>query len=114
MHDAIIWSVFMFLILVGTVAICYVIMLKLLIPKCNEEYYVIIPCNDKSRNVRKKAYGMRIKLNILCDDMNGNVLVLDHGISENEKEQLLEICNEYNKIYYVKDGYIKDYFDGRI
>ncbi len=114
MHDAIIWSVFMFLILVGTVAICYVIMLKLLLPKCDGNYYVIMPCNKDTLDVRKKAYGMRIKLNLLGDDINSKVVVLDDGIKDFEKEQLLEICKECNGIYYVKKGYIKDYFDGRI
>ncbi len=114
MHDAIIWSIFMFLILVGTVAICYVIMLKLLIPKYDENYYVILPFNKDSQNVRKKAYGMRIKLNLLCEDLNSKVVVVDYGMQSLEKEQLLEICKECNGIYYVKNEYIKDYFDGRI
>ncbi len=114
MHNALIWSVFMFLILVGTVAICYVIMLKLLIPKCNENCYIIIPCNKNTINIRKKAYSMRIKLNLLGEDLNSKIVVLDYGIQDTEKEDLLQICKECNGIYYVKDGYIKDYFDGRI
>ncbi len=114
MHDSIIWSVFVMLILFGTVAFCYMIMLKLLIQPHKEDYYVIIPCNSSSNDVRKKAYGMRMRLNIVGEDAHSKIVVLDYGIDEAEKEQLLEICKECNGIYYVKNEYLKDYFDGRI
>ena len=65
MFDSIIWFVFVVLILLGTVAICYLIMLKLLLSKMYNAYYVILPCNENSKDVRKKAYGMRIKLNFI-------------------------------------------------
>ncbi|MBQ8765989.1 MAG: hypothetical protein IJZ16_04235 [Clostridia bacterium] len=114
MLDSIIWSVFVLLILLGTVAFCYVIMLKLLVPKIKEDYFVIIPCDKASVDVRKKAYGMRMRLNIFGEDVHSKIIVLDYGIDEDEKEQLLEICKECNGIYYVKNQYLKDYFDGRI
>lgn len=114
MLDSIIWSVFVFLILLGTVAICYLIMLKLLLPKTDSTYYVILPCDKNTKNVRKKAYGMRIKLNIINEDINSKIVVLDYGMSNHEKEDLLNICKECNGIYYVKNEFLKDYLDGRI
>ena len=114
MLDSIIWSVFVLLILVGTVAFCYMIMLKLLIPKCDEDYYVIIPCYKTSVDIRKKAYGMRMRLNIVGEDIHSKVVILDYGVDDDEKEQLLEICKECNGIYYISNEYLKDFFDGRI
>ena len=114
MLDSIIWSIFVVLILFGTVAFCYVIMLKLLVPKQKEDYYVIIPCNKSSTQIRKKAYGMRMRLNILGEDAHSKIIVLDYGVNDDEKENLLEICKECNGIYYVKRDFLKDYFDGRI
>ena len=114
MLDSVIWSVFVVLILFGTVAICYTIMLKLLLPKTDNEYYVIIPCDKTSKDIRNKAYGMRIKLNIINEDVNSKIVVLDYGMSNQEKEDLLNICKECNGIYYVKNEYLKDYLDGRI
>lgn len=114
MLDSIIWSVFVLLILVGTVAFCYLIMLKLLVPKCKEDYYVIIPCDNNTTNVRKKAYGMRMMLSVVGEDTHSKIVVLDYGIDDKEKEELLQICRECNGIYYVKNDYLKDYFDGRI
>lgn len=114
MLDSIIWSVFVLLILFGTVAFCYVIMLKLLVPKQKDDYYVIIPCDVTSTEVRKKAYGMRMRLNIIGEDIHSKIVILDYGIDDDEKEQLLEICKECNGIYYVENDYLKDYFDGRI
>ncbi len=114
MLDSIIWSIFVVLILIGTVAFCYIIMLKLLVPSHKDDYYVVIPCNNYSDNIRKKAYGMRMRLNILGEDIYSKIVILDYGIDEREKEHLMEICKECNGIYYVKNDYLKDYFDGRI
>ena len=114
MLDSVIWSVFVVLILFGTVAICYLIMLKLLLPKTDNSYYVILPCNNSSKDVRKKAYGMRIKLNFINEDINSKIVVLDNGMNNDEKEDLLNICKECNGIYYVKNEYLKDFLDGRI
>ena len=114
MLDSIIWSIFVALILFGTVAFCYMIMLKLLVPKEKEDYYVIIPCNGSSMLIRKKAYRMRIRLNILGEDIHSKIVILDYGINDEEKDQLLEICKECNGIYYVKNDCLKDFFDGRI
>ncbi len=114
MLDSIIWSVFVMLILFGTVAFCYIIMLKLLVSPHKEDYYVIMPCNNSSVDIRKKAYGMRMRLNILGEDVHSKIVILDYGIDKTEKERLLEICKECNGIYYVENQYLKDYFDGRI
>ena len=114
MLDSIIWSIFVFLILIGTVAICYLIMLKLLLPKKESSFYVVIPCDDSTDDVRKKAYGMRIKLNIINEDINGKIVVVDYGMNEKEKLDLLQICKECNGIYYVEKECLKDFLDGRI
>ena len=110
MFDAFVWSVFVFLILLGTVAFCYIIMLKLLLPN----YYIFIPCNKNTTNVREKAYSTRLKLSLLGEDLYGKVVVLDCGITDKEKEELNEISKEYNGIYCVKQEEIKEFFDGRI
>ena len=114
MHDAFIGSVFVALILIGTVAICYLIMLKLLLPKTKTDYYIFLPQNKNSVGVRRLAYGTRIKLNLMGDDRHSKIVVLDCGITQEERENLLPICKESNGIYLVKKEYIKDYFDGRI
>ncbi len=114
MLDAFIGTVFVALILIGTVAICYLIMLKLLLPKTKSDYYIFLPQNKNSVGVRRLAYGTRIKLNLMGDDCHSKIIILDCGISEEEKENLLPICKESNRIYLVQEDYIKDYFDGRI
>ena len=98
MLDSIIWSVFVLLILFGTVAFCYMIMLKLLVPKQKEDYYVIIPCDKSSTQIRKKAYGLRMRLSIFGEDIHSKIVVLDYGIDDDEKEQLLEINERLNQI----------------
>ena len=114
MLDAFVGSVLLTLTLIGTVAICYIIMLKLLIPKNDGIYYIVLPCYQNTKNVRKKAYGTRIKLNLLGEDYYSRVVVLDCGITEEEKADLLTMCKESNGIYLVPKEYLKDYFDGRV
>ena len=112
--DAFVWSIFMVLILLGTVAFCYIIMLKLLLPKCKGEYFVLLPYNEKSVNIRNTVYGTRLKLNLYGDGIISKIIVLDCGICDKEKGDLLEICRECNGIYYIKQEDIKEFFDGRI
>lgn len=114
MFSAFVGTIFVGLILLGTVAICYVIMLKLLLPKTDRDYYIILPCDKDTADVRKKAYGMRIKLNLLGDDLHSKILVLDNGITEDELKNLSEICKDSNGIYIVKKENLKDIFDGRV
>ena len=58
--------IFMLLVLIGTVAICYYVMLKLLLPKRNHNFYILIPCDSNSEKVREYACEMRVKLNFLA------------------------------------------------
>ena len=53
-------------------------------------------------------------VNIINEDINSKIVVLDYGMSNHEKEDLLNICKECNDIYYVKNEFLKDYLDGRI
>lgn len=114
MFDAFIWSIFVVLILLGTVAFCYIIMLKLLLPKYKQEYYVLLPYNEQSVNIRNTVYGTRLKLNLYGDGVISKIIVLDCGICDMEKENLLEICKECNGIYYLKQEDIKEFINGRV
>ena len=114
MFDAFVWSVFVFLILLGTVAFCYIIMLKLLLQKSDRNYYIFIPCNQNTTKIREKAYSTRLKLSLLGEDLYGKVVILDCGITDKEKEEITEISKEYNGIYCIRHEDIKEFFDGRI
>lgn len=113
MFNAIIMSVFMCLILFGTVAFCYVLMLKLLLPKNNDNYYVFIQCDECSKDIRKQVYGTRLKFNLIGDEKCSKIVVLDAGISQEERENLIEICSDCNGIYLIPQESIKDFIDGR-
>ena len=114
MFEVLLWSFFLCSTLVGIVAFCYMIMLKLLIPKSKKDFFVFLPCDITTCDVRKRAYALRLKLNLMGEDMHGKIVVLDGGMCENERDNLLEICKESNGIYLVNKEYIKDFLDGRI
>lgn len=113
MLNAFVGSVFVGLILLGTVAICCLIMLKLLLPRTDSDYYIIIPCDKDTVGVRKQAYAFRIKHNLMGDDNHSKIVVLDNGITDAEKEALLPICKESNGIYLIGKENFKDFLDGR-
>ena len=114
MFEAVIGSVLLCITLLGIVAFCYSIMLKLLIPKSQKDFYVFLPCDANSSGVRKTAYALRLKLCIMGEDSHGKVVVLDNGICKKEKDNLIEICRESNGIYIVNKECLKDFLDGRI
>lgn len=114
MFSAFTGTLFTLLILIGTVAICYCFMLKLLLPKQKRDYYIILPCDKDTKKVREKAYGMRLKLNLLGDDLQSKVVVLDGGIDDGEKEHFMKICKDCNGIYIIEKDKLKDFFDDRI
>ena len=114
MFEAVIGSVLLCITLIGIVAFCYSIMLKLLISKSQKDFYVFLPCDANSSGVRKIAYALRLKLSIIGEDSHGKVVVLDNGICKKEKDNLIEICRESNGIYLVNKECLKDFLDGRI
>ena len=114
MLEALIGSFFLCLTLLGIVAFCYIIMLKLLIPKSKKDFFVFLPCNITSCDVRKRAYALRMKLNLMGEDAHGKIVVLNSGMSEIEKDDILEICKENNGIYFVEEEHLKDFFNGRV
>lgn len=114
MLEALIGSFFLCSTLLGIVAFCYIIMLKLLISKSKKDFFVFLPCNITSCDVRKRAYALRMKLNLMGEDAHGKIVVLDSGMSETEKDDILEICKESNGIYFVEEEHLKDFFNGRV
>ena len=114
MFEALLGSVLLCITLLGIVAFCYTIMLKLLIHKSQKDFYVFLPCDITSCNVRKTAYALRMKLNLMGEDVHGKVVVLDRGMCKEEIDNLLEICRENNGIYFVNKDCLKDFLDGRI
>lgn len=114
MLSALVGTVFVGLILLGTVAICYGFMLKLLLPKTDRDYYIFMPCDKETKGIRKKAYGLRIKLNLFGDDAHSKIYVVDNGLTSEEKDGLSAICKESNGIYIIDRETLKDFFDGRI
>lgn len=99
--------------LMSIVIISTFFLFKLLMPKKKCDYFICIPCDDKSENVRCLAYGARLKLN-LCGECENNVLVIvDNGISDKELQETLDLCSQTDGITVVKKEDLKDFINGR-
>ena len=105
---------FVMLIMIGTVALCYGALISMIMPKNLDIHFVLMPFNEKSVNIRKKVYGLRMKLNITGEADTAKIIILDCGINKEEKENVYELCTEANGIYFVPKEKIKDFLNGRI
>lgn len=106
-------SVLIVLSLIFIVLICTAILLKMLMPKKKCDYFICVPCDENTDNVKALAYCARLKLN-LCGECENNVLVIvDNGISEAERIETLRLCSQTDGITVVKKEDLKDFINGR-
>ncbi len=92
-------AVFVGLVLFGLVALCYCIMLKVMLPKKKYGYYIVIPAKRCDSDVTAAAYAARMKMNFIGDEAYGSVIVLDCGMEEAQRLSCLNVCRETNGIY---------------
>ncbi len=83
-------------------------------PSKHQNYYVLIPCDSSTKDIRKLAYGAKLKLNLSGECSKCKLAVLDCGICEMELCELLKLCSETDDISIVKIEDLKDFINGRI
>lgn len=103
-------AVFVALVLLGTLALCYGIMLKSLVPKERYEYYIVIPSDTCEKELSQAVYSAKTKINLMGDDGFGRVIVLDRGMPDDERLNCLNICRQTNGIYLLDTQQIKEIF----
>ena len=101
-------AVFVALVLLGTLTLCYAIMLKALVPKKRYDYYVVIESDSCEKELSAAVYAAKTKINLLGDDGYGKILVLDKGMGDDERLGCLNICRQTNGIYLISAEQLKD------
>ncbi len=98
---------------VSVIIIFTFLLLRMLMPKKRCSYFVCVPCDEKTKDLRSIAYSARLKLN-LCGECEKCVLVIvDNGICDAELEDALKLCGETEGITVVKKEDLKDFINGR-
>lgn len=93
--------VFLCLVLFGTIALSYTIMLKSLSSKSRYDYYIVIPSSQCGESLSAAAYQARMKTDLLGDSAYAKVLVVNTGMSDEQRLTCLNICRKTNGIYLV-------------
>jgi len=101
-------AVFVALVLLGTLTVCFAIMLKALVPKKRYEYYTVIESDSCKKELSAAVYAAKTKINLMGDDGYGRIIVLDRGMDEDERLNCLNICRQTNGIYLITDEQLKD------
>ncbi len=99
MLDTFFGAVFVGLVVFGLLALCYAIMLKVMLPKRKYGYYIVIPARRCDSDVTAAAYAARMKMHLIGDEAYGSVVVLDCGMEEKQRLSCLNVCRETNGIY---------------
>lgn len=103
-------AVFVALVLLGTLALSYGILLKSLVPKRRYDYYIVIPSDNCEKELSAAVYSAKTKINLMGDDGFGRVIVLDKGMPEDERLNCLNICRQTNGIYLLDTEQIRKIF----
>lgn len=106
-------SVLVCISLVSTAVIATYLLLRLLMPRQKCGYFICVPCDESTKNLRKTAYSVRLKLN-LCGESENNVLVIvDNGMNEKELEDVSNLCREKCGITIVNKDDLKEFINER-
>ncbi|MCL2508100.1 MAG: hypothetical protein FWF05_02860 [Oscillospiraceae bacterium] len=83
----------------GFVAIAYYAILKILSPKKNERYTVVIAARADSGDITNRLCSEALRIDMLCERNNGAVVVMDCGMSDKNRRACEDFCRESRNCY---------------
>ena len=102
MSDGVLLGIFASFVLIGVVSISYYILLKILHPRSNGRYIVVIPARAGMTDVAGKGYAQRLRSGMLGD--KEAVVILDLGMDEKQTEECRRICRSCEGLYLCSSG----------
>lgn len=106
-------SLLVIISMAAVIIVATFLLLRLIMPRKHQNYYLLIPCDEHTKDVRKLCYGARLKLNLCGECSKCTLVVVDGGICEKELFNTLEMCNETDGVTVVKKEKLKDFINGR-
>ncbi len=102
MSDGVLLGIFASFVLIGVVSISYYILLKILHPRSNGRYIVVIPARAEMTDVAGKGYAQRLRSGMLGD--KEAVVILDLGMDEKQIEECRRMCRSCEGLYLCSPG----------
>lgn len=112
MSDGVLLGIFASFVLIGVVSISYYILLKILHPRSNGRYIVVIPARAGMTDVAGKGYAQRLRSGMLGD--KEAVVILDLGMDEKQIEECRRMCRSCEGLYLCSTANLKSSFPERI
>ncbi|MFR2991103.1 MAG: hypothetical protein ACLTLL_05595 [Acutalibacteraceae bacterium] len=112
MSDGVLLGIFASFVLIGVVSISYYILLKILHPRSNGRYIVVIPARTGMTDVAGKGYAQRLRSGMLGD--KEAVVILDLGMDEKQIEECRRMCRSCEGLYLCSPANLKSSFPERI
>ena len=112
MSDGVLLGIFASFVLIGVVSISYYILLKILHPRSNGRYIVVIPARAGMTDVAGKGYAQRLRSGMLGD--KEAVVILDLGMDEKQIEECRRICRAARGFISAPPANLKSSFPERI
>ena len=97
MSDGVLLGIFASFVLIGVVSISYYILLKILHPRSNGRYIVVIPARAGMTDVAGKGYAQRLRSGMLGD--KEAVVILEKQI-----EECRRMCRSCEGLYLCSPG----------
>lgn len=97
MLEGVLLGIFTSFVLIGVVSISYYILLKILHPRSNGKYIVVIPARADIHDAASRGYAQRLRCGML-----GNkevVVILDLGMDEKERSECEKMCKSCEGLY---------------
>lgn len=107
MSDGVLLGVFASFVLIGTVGIAYYILLKILHPRSNGRYIVVIPARSGMTDVAGKGYAQRLRSGMLGD--KEAVVILDLGMGEAQLKECERMCRSCEGLYFCSRGEFEEF-----
>ena len=95
-----VWGAMLLIVhFLGILACGYWLMLRLLRARREEPFAVILPlCGTDS--AAQRLYAQHLRLQLTGEDRQGNVIALDLGLSEQQREECVQFCRCTKNVYY--------------
>ena len=110
MFESIIYAFALIFVLCGMFFICLLVFDKFMMPKKNKEYYSVVPGFHGDEELSSTVYSAFIRSNLLTFEKKNEVIVLDMGLSAEEKKACKDMLQGLATVIFCTESEIGKLF----
>lgn len=108
MLESLSYALYMLLILSGLFFFFYILINRLLFRTGKDEFFTVVVGKSGDKNLSDKIYSAFVQANTLNFSSRKTVIVLDCGLSEEEKQLCRNVLDPENNLIFLHSEYIGD------